>query len=188
MLGHMLKIVGLSLALCVPLTAAYAQSHASAPSTLTLSLKTMGKALAGCRVSYERVQTGTKIPLVKAIIGASDYEKDMTSLSHAETFVNVMAAHPERVSGKSLVAALSSTDDFYAGVGSTRLAILSSLISPKSKINAPSADELMMASTSLADCQSAAFNAGDDFVDLVMNYVGAEDDALAERARKHGPS
>ena len=42
----------------------------------------------------------------------------------------------------------------------------------------------MVASTSLADCQAAVLNAGDDFVELVMNYVGAEDDILAARAAK----
>ena len=162
-------------------TVSQAQSKAPDPATLTLSMKTMGKALAGCRASYVRVQDGSKVPLVKAIIGATDYEKDMASLTHAETFVNTMAAHPERVTGKSLVATLSSTDDFYAGVGSTRLAILGSLISGK-KANSPTANELLVSSQSLADCQAAVFNAGDDFVDLVMNYVGAEDDALAAKA------
>ena len=45
----------------------------------------------------------------------------------------------------------------------------------------------MIVSTALADCQAAVFNAGDDFVDLVMNYVGAEDDALAARTTKVRP-
>jgi hypothetical protein len=164
--------------------ASQAQSKAPDPATLTLSLKTLSKALAGCRTSYLRVQNGTNIPFLKTTIGATDYEKDMTSLTHAETFVNVMAAHPERVTGKSLVATLSSTDDFYAGVGSTRLAILGNLISAKKVANPPNADELIVASTLLADCQAAVFNAGDDFVDLVMNYVGAEDDIVAARPAK----
>jgi hypothetical protein len=176
----MLKMIGLAVALCAPVAVpVHAQSKAPAPATLTLSLKTMSKALAGCRATYTRLQDGTTVPLVKAIIGATDYEKDMSSLSDAETFVNTMAAHPERVTGKSLVATISSTDDFYAGVRSTRLAILGFLISAKSKPNPPSADALMVASTSLADCQAAVFNAGDDFVDLVMNFVGAEDDIVA---------
>ena len=49
---------------------------------------------------------------------------------------------------------------------------------------APTANELLVASRSLADCQAAVFNAGDDFVDLVMNYVGADDDALTARKDK----
>jgi hypothetical protein len=163
-----------------------AQSPSKAPdaATLNLSLKTMGKALAGCKESYLYVQNGTSVPLIKAILGEADYEKDMTSLRHAETFVNTMAAHPERVTGKSLVATLSSTDDFSVGVGSTRLAILSNLISVNRKANAPSPDELLVASQSLADCQKALFNAGDDFVDIVMNYVGAEDDVMASTKGK----
>jgi hypothetical protein len=135
-----------------------------------------------------RVQNGTAVPLVKVVTGAADYEKDMASLKHAETFVNAMVAHPESVTGKALVATLSSTDDFYAGVGSTGLAILGSLISGKDKPNPPNPDELIVASQSLADCQVAVFNAGDDFVDIVMNYVGTEDDALAAvRASKGHP-
>jgi hypothetical protein len=164
-------------------TSSQAQSRTPDPVTLSVSMKTIGKALAGCRASYVRVQDGSKIPLVKAIVGATDYEKDMTSLTHAETFVNTMVAHPKRVTGKWLVATLSSTDDFYAGVGSTRLAILGGLISGK-KANSPTANELPLTSQSLADCQAAVFNAGDDFVDLVMNYVGAEDDALTARKGK----
>jgi hypothetical protein len=40
-------------------------------------------------------------------------------------------------------------------------------------------NQLMVAAESLNHCQKSLFNAGDDFVELVMNYVGAEDDALA---------
>jgi hypothetical protein len=38
---------------------------------------------------------------------------------------------------------------------------------------------MSIAAEALNDCQKSLFNAGDDIVDLVMNYVGAEDDALA---------
>jgi hypothetical protein len=58
------------------------------------------------------------------------------------------------------------------------------IVAKRGSANPPSGDELIAASTSLADCQTALFNAGDDFVEIVMNYVGAEDDALAAGAAK----
>jgi hypothetical protein len=177
----MLKLIGF--AMCLGSFAGnvcYAQAQAPATSTLLLSLKTMSKALAGCRVSYERPQNGSTTSLVKSIIGASDYQKDIMSLGYAEKFVNSMIAQPNLITGKSLVATLSTSDDFSAGVGSTRLAVLGKIIGA----SVPSRDELMAASTSLADCQTAVFNAGDDFVGLVMDYVGAEDDVVTSAKKR----
>jgi hypothetical protein len=37
---------------------------------------------------------------------------------------------------------------------------------------------MTVAAEALNDCQKSLFNAGDDFVELVMNYVGAEDEAV----------
>jgi hypothetical protein len=46
----------------------------------------MSKALASCKVSYLRVQDGSTTPLIKALIGEADYQKDMAiqapGLSH----------------------------------------------------------------------------------------------------------
>lgn len=175
--------VVIALSLCVPL-GSNAQSQAPAPATLTLSLKTMGKALSRCRASYQQGQDGTTVPLLQTIIGDSDFGKDMTSLTHAETLVNGMAAHPERVTGKVLVAALSSVDDYMTGVGSTRLAILVKVISDAANNDHTTWERLNSASASLADCQANLFNAGDDFVGLVLDYVGAEDDVVAARNRR----
>jgi len=45
-------------------------------------------------------------------------------------------------------------------------------------------DELLVSSEALNSCQKSLFDAGDDYVELVMNYVGAEDDSLATRPGK----
>ena len=156
-------------------------SAAQAPSvaTLSLSLKTMSKALAGCRESYTRTYEG--VSLLRSVVGADNYNKDMTSLGYAESFVNNLIGHPGKMSGKALVAILSTSDDFSIGVGSTRAEVLRHLV-----IDPPNShrqQELMLAAESLNDCQKSLFNAGDDFVPLVMDYVGAEDDALAKRSK-----
>ena len=180
----MVKLIGVAVCLLAFVGGTcHGQSQAPASSTLVLSLKTMSKALGVCRVAYEQHQSGSNTPMVKAVIGASDYQKDMTGLGNAEKLVGIMIAHPDRITGQTLVATLSTSDDFYAGVGSTRLAILGKLIATKGASD-PSTDELMVASTSLADCQTALFNAGDDFVGLVLDFVGAEDDAVAKVNRR----
>jgi hypothetical protein len=43
---------------------------------------------------------------------------------------------------------------------------------------------MKVASEALNYCQKSLFNAGDDFVALVMNYVGAEDELLAKIKRR----
>ena len=76
-----------------------------------------------------------------------------------------------------LVAILSTSDDFSVGVGSRRAELLRRMV-----IDAGAASkvaQMSIAAEALNDCQKSLFNAGDDIVDLVMNYVGAEDDALA---------
>jgi len=80
----------------------------------------MSKAFAGCRASYTRVYPGATVPILKSIVGEENYNKDLTSLGHAEKIVNALISYPDRVTGKLLVALLSSSDDFSVGVGSTR--------------------------------------------------------------------
>jgi hypothetical protein len=160
---------------------ANAQSPAS--DTLTLSLRTMSKALAGCREVYTRVERETAEPLLMHVVGKENYEKDLTSLSQAEKITNFLVAHPDRTSGKALVIILSTSDDFSVGVGSTRAAILASLIDQTRKVSGSQASEYIATATQLDGCQKNLFNAGDDYVDLVMKFVGAEDDALAGKPK-----
>lgn len=158
---------------------AYIHASAQAPpaATLNLSLKTMNKALVGCRESYIRVYSGTNRPFLLPIVGADNYNKDMLSLGHAEAFTSFLIAHPDKVSGKMLVTILLSADDFSVGVGSTRSEVLRHMVIDEDASR--KATQMSLAAEGLNDCQKSLFNAGDDFVELVMNYVGAEDDALA---------
>ncbi len=162
---------------------ANAQSPAS--DTLTLSLRTMSKALAGCREVYTRVDRGTTEPLMRKVVGKENYEKDLVSLGHAEKITNFLIAHPDRTSGKALVLILSTSDDFSVGVGSTRAAILGSLLDQVVKVSASQASQYVAAATELDGCQKNLFNAGDDYVDLVMKFVGAQDDALASKSKSN---
>jgi hypothetical protein len=164
-------------ALCTTFVSALAQTPSA--DTMRLSVRTMSKALAGCRESYTRVYSGDSEPLLMAIVGTDNYEKDLTSLERAQNFANVLIAHPDKLSGKLLVAILSTSDDFSIGVGSTRAEALRHIVIDQSNVHRQ--QELMLAAESLNDCQKSLFNAGDDFVELVMNYVGAEDVALAAR-------
>jgi hypothetical protein len=152
---------------------------APAPETLVLSLKTVGKALAGCREVYTRVQLGATSPLLKLVVGADGYDKDMTSLSQAEKFTAFLIEHPEQIKGRVLVAILSTADDFSVGVGSTRAEILASLVRKDSTVTPQMAEDLLTTSINLAACQKSLFNAGDDYVGLVMQYVDAEDRLVA---------
>lgn len=180
-LGTMLKTVVLLVTVCASVT-----SFAQAPSTatLTLSLKTMSKALAGCRESYTRVYPGSTAPLLKSVVGTDNYNKTLMSLGQAEKMTNVLIARPDKVAGRFLVAILSSSDDFSVGVGSTRTEVMSQ-IALKSA-NAHRVNELILASESLNACQKSLFNAGDDYVGLVMDFVGAEDNALTTLSGQKG--
>jgi hypothetical protein len=175
----MLRPPHMLVALCSVCLCASAQAPSTA--TMNLSLKTMSKALAGCRESYTRVYPGTNEPFLRRIVGEDNYNKDMLSLGHAEAFTSFLIAHPDKLSGKMLVAILSTSDDFSVGVGSTRSEVLRHMVIDRGP--ARKANELSLAAEALNDCQKSLFNAGDDFVELVMNYVGAEDDALARTRR-----
>jgi hypothetical protein len=76
-----------------------------------------------------------------------------------------------------LVAILSTSDDFSVGVGSTRSEVLRHMVIDDNA--ASEATRMGLSAEALNECQKSLFNAGDDFVELVLNYVGAEDDALA---------
>ena len=180
---RMLKISGLFLALSM-------HSFAQPPSTETiiLSLKTMNKSLAGCRESYKLVATGTSAPLIKLVIGADSYNKDLESLDGAEEFVSLLIEHPNRITGKGLVAVLSTSDDFSIGVGSAESEILRALVRGDHDITPEMATELVPLSASLNACQRSLFNAGDDYVELVMRFVGEEDEALAALKAKRNES
>jgi hypothetical protein len=145
----------------------------------------MSKALAGCREVYTRVERGTTEPLMRNVVGKENYEKDLVSLGHAEKVTNFLIAHPDRTSGKALVLILSTSDDFAVGVGSTRAAILTNLLDPSTKVSALQASQYVTAATELDGCQKNLFNAGDDYVDLVMNFVGAEDDVLSSKSKSN---
>lgn len=103
----------------------------------------------------------------------------MKSLDRAESLTNFLVAHPDQITGKALVAILSTSDDFSVGVGSTQSEILRSLIREDSKVTPQVGGELVPLATSLDDCEKSLFDAGDDYVGLVMDFVGAEDEALA---------
>jgi hypothetical protein len=131
----------------------------------------MSKALAGCREVYTRVDRGTAEPLMMHVVGKDNYEKDLVSLGHAEKITNFLIAHPDKTTGKALVLILSTSDDFSVGVGSTRAAILASLLNQSTKVSASQASQDLTAATELDGCQKNLFNAGDDYVDLVMKFV-----------------
>jgi hypothetical protein len=113
------------------------------------------------------------------VIGAESYDKDLKSLDEAKKFTDFLIANPSRITGQALVAVLSSSDDFSVGVGSAQSDILRALIRQDKNITPEMANGLAPLSTSLSDCQKSLFNAGDDYVELVMRYVGSEDEALA---------
>jgi hypothetical protein len=119
------------------------------------------------------------------VVGKDNYEKDLVSLGHAEKITNFLIVHPNRTSGKALVLILSTSDDFSVGVGSTRAAILASLLDQSTKVSASQTSQYVTAATELDGCQKNLFSAGDDYVDLVMKFIGAEDDALASKSKSN---
>lgn len=175
MLGGMRK----SLLFLTLLGVCQGRAQAPEPSTLALSLRVMSKSLASCREAYTHKLTGSPEALVAEVIGKSDYDKDLRSLGSAETFVNALIADPRKISGKMLVAILSTTDDFSVGVGSTRAELLRHIVIDQSTRERQT--ELMISAENLNSCQRSLFDAGDEFVGLVLQYVGTEDEALAKR-------
>jgi hypothetical protein len=166
--------------LLVPLN----QGVGQRPSTevLSLSLRTIGKALTGCRESYIYQLPNSSKPFLESVVTLDEYQADLRSLNYAQSFISAAIARPEKLTGRILVAILSLSDDFSVGVGSTRVEVLRHLA-----LDAPTANrgpDLALTAERLNLCQRSLFNAGDDFVGLVLKYVGAEDDALRARALK----
>jgi hypothetical protein len=162
--------------------ASTASAQAPSADALRVSLHSMSKALTGCQDTYTRTSAGDHEAILRPIIGADNYQKDIASLAHAEALVNGLLGQPKQISGKFLVAILSSSDDFSIGVGSTRTEVVRHIITEQS--SPARASELLVAAESLNNCQKALFDAGDDYVGLVMAFVGAEDEALAVK-RSH---
>jgi hypothetical protein len=164
--------------LCVALVALSLSANAQTfPSTETivLSLKTVSKALAGCREVYTWVQPGATSPLLKLVVRADGYNRTLMSLEKAEKFSRFLIEHPDQIKGGMLVAILSTSDDFSVGVGSTRTEVLASLVRQDSKITPQMMKELATSDINLNACQKSLFNVGDDYVELVLHYVEAED-------------
>jgi hypothetical protein len=168
----------LLLLLCCPSLCLAQSSPAPAPATIALSLRTISKALAQCREVYTKTSAGTSTPILKLVLSADNYGKDMKVLGEAELFTNTLIAHPERLTGKALVAILSTMDDVSVGEGSTRFEVLSAAIT--NKAGAPKSETLFFMSEAINSCQRALFDAGDDYVTLVLDFVGAEDEAKAK--------
>lgn len=169
----MLKMLCALFAISVP-----AIAQVPSTETLTLSLKTISKALVGCRETYTRANRGGTQPLLREVVGIDDYAKTLSSLGHAEKITAFLISHPDRISGKALVIVLSTSDDFSIGVGSTRTEILEKLVEPATRLSPSEIRDLVPTAAALNNCQKQLFNAGDDYVDLVARYIGAEDDAL----------
>ena len=164
------------------LFAGSASAQAPSPDALRLSLHSLGKALAVCQDIYTRTSATDHEAMLRPIVGSDGYQKDITSLAHAEALVNGLLEQPQQTSGRFLVAILSSSDDFSIGVGSTRTEVMRHIITEHP--SPARASELLVAAESLNNCQKALFDAGDDYVGLVMAFVGAQDDALAIRRKR----
>jgi hypothetical protein len=157
-----------------------ARAEAPSTATITLSLKTISKALAGCREIYTQVLPGATMPLIKQALGAEAYEKDMQSLGNAETVTNGLIKNPDKIAGKWLVLVLSLSDDFALGAAATQVNLVMSFVKSDLGRGSQSADQILLVANTLGSCQRSLFNAGDDFVNLVSDFVGAEDDALIQ--------
>ncbi len=161
----------------------YAVAQNAPPSeALVLSLKTVNKALAGCRETYTRVQPGATSPLLKLLVGAEGYDKTMMSLDRAEKFSKFLIDHPDQIKGGMLVAILSTSDDFSVGIGSTRFEILSSLARKDSSLPPNLTAGLAVVDANLNACQKSLFNAGDDYVGLVLQFINAQDRLVGDAA------
>jgi hypothetical protein len=127
---------------------------------------------------------GSTEPLLVKVIGRDDYQKDLQNLGRAETIVNALIANPKKVSGQTLVAILTTSDDFSIGVGSSRAELLRHMVIDRATPERQS--ELMISAENLNNCQKSLFDAGDEYVGLVLRYVSAEDEALAKRVAHDG--
>lgn len=170
-----------SVFMCEP----FAQAQAPSTETLTLSLRTISKALAVCRGTYTQFRPGTTVSVIKRVLGTGSYEKDMSALGSAEKLTDALIESPERISGQALVMVLSLSDDFAIGAASTQTDLLMKLIESHFDGGSPPAQEILLSASALSACQRSLFNAGDDYVSLVTEYVRAEDRALTRLQPTH---
>jgi hypothetical protein len=117
--------------------------------------------------------------MFQELLGHDNYNKDITSLGHAQRFTEFLIAHPEKNSGGFLVMIMSTADDFALGLQSTQTEILRHIILGDKKLPADNSD-ILLAVDSLNDCQHRLFDAGDDYVELVTKYIEAEDAAFGK--------
>ncbi len=155
-----------------------AAAQTPSPDAIAVSLKTMNKTLASCKVTYTRVLPGHKDPMFQELLGKENYSKDVSSLDHALKFGEFLISNPGKISGGLLVMIMSTSDDFAVGLQSTQTEILRNVI-VGGKPHA-STESILVALDSLSDCQHRLFDAGDDYVDLVTKYIEAEDRALGK--------
>jgi hypothetical protein len=141
--------------------------------TIALSLRTMNKALNVCNKTY------ADYPEIAKIVGPKDSAKDKSVREMATKVSDFLASHPDQISAKGLVMVFSTSDDVSVGVGSSRTELLAAAIKSPSQIT-----PLLAASTSLYACQQALFNAGDDYVDLVLKRIGEEENALVTLSKR----
>ncbi|HVW08802.1 MAG TPA: hypothetical protein VHC90_09480 [Bryobacteraceae bacterium] len=151
--------------------------------TLVLSLKTMSKALATCRDSYTKVLPPYSVPLIQQILGAKDYASDMDTIDQAEKITNALVASPGKITGQFLVLVLSMSDDVYIHATGTQNQLLMGLVTDALDRKSETAKSILLSTSTLGACQTALYNAGDDYVSLVTAYVGAEDAALKKLSK-----
>jgi hypothetical protein len=72
--------------------------------------------------------------MFQELLGADDYNKDISSLDHSQKFTDFLIAHPRQTTGAILVMILSSSDDFALGLQSTQTEILRHVILRDKKI------------------------------------------------------
>ncbi|HEY5177614.1 MAG TPA: hypothetical protein VII95_18830 [Terriglobales bacterium] len=181
-------LVILVVTVCPPSTHGQAmprENKSSATGEIVISLKVMQKALANCHERYSVKRHGESEPLAKLVIGSEGYEGDLNGLEVAEKLISGMIADPSKISGRGLVAALSTSDDFARGAASTQGAILLRAITESGK--PPATDDLLIFATSLQGCSKELFDAGDEFVGVVLGYIAAEDAVVAERTHSPKP-
>ena len=146
---------------------------------LNSSLRTIKKAVASCSDVYTHMEPGNKTPTLQRVLSDENYKKDMLNLRHSVEFTDGLLAHPQIISGRFLVTLLSVLDDLSVSAGSSRFEVVSAMIAPPH--NPPGSGELVYMSEELANCQKGLFNATDDYVTLVTDYVGDEDDKLSAK-------
>ncbi len=109
-----------------------AQTGPHSTEAILASLKTMGKALNGCREVYTRKGVHSDVPFLQVVAGKEAYDSAMTILTTAEQLTNGILRRPEeRMAGSYLVAGLSTVYRFSILSGAMRGEILSLAMNDK---------------------------------------------------------